>query len=72
VSINIELPDQELAAIKQITKLDDDAEAVVRAAREFLRLSRLRELKGVSGKVDFDADWQKLEELELGESGFPQ
>jgi hypothetical protein len=72
MSIRIELPDQELAAIKQITKLDDAAEAVVRAAREFLRLSRLRELKAVSGKVDLDTDWQKLEELDLGEVGFPE
>jgi hypothetical protein len=72
VSITIELPAQELAALKQITKLENDAEAVVKAAREFLRLSRLRELKAVSGKVEFEANWEELEGLELGESGFPQ
>jgi hypothetical protein len=72
MTINIELPAQEIAALKQITKLDNDAEAVIKAAREFLRLSRLRELKAVSGKVDFDTNWQHLEDLELGESGFPQ
>jgi len=72
VSINIELTVQEIAALKQITKLENDAEAVSTAAREFLRLSRLRELKAVSGKVEFEANWQKLEELELGDSGFPQ
>jgi len=71
VSISIELSSQEVAALKQITRLDNDAEAVMRAAREFLRLSRLRELKAVSGKVDFEARWQELEELELGECGFP-
>jgi hypothetical protein len=72
VSINIELPAQEIAALKQITKLENDAEAVIKAAREFLRLHRLRELKAVSGKVEFEANWQELEELELGESDFPQ
>jgi hypothetical protein len=72
VSIKIELPAPELALLRQITKLDDDAEAVVRATREFLRLSRLRELKAISGKVDLDGDWQQLEELELAETDFPQ
>jgi hypothetical protein len=72
VSIQIEMPAQEIAALKQLTKIEDDAEAVVKAAREFLRLSRLRELKSVSGKVDFEDNWQKLEQLELDDSGFPQ
>jgi hypothetical protein len=71
VSITIDLTAQEVATLKQFTKLEDDAEAVTKAAREFLRLSRLRELKAVSGKVEFEANWQELEELERGESGFP-
>jgi hypothetical protein len=71
MSISIEMTPQEVASLKQITKLDNDAEAVAKAAREYLRLSRLRELKAVSGKVDYAANWQELEELELAESGFP-
>ncbi|HEV3078483.1 MAG TPA: hypothetical protein VGY66_01845 [Gemmataceae bacterium] len=71
MSINIELTAQEVAALKQVTKIQDDAEAVSKAAREFLRLARLRELKGVSGRVDLEANWQELETLELGESDFP-
>ncbi|HEY7152972.1 MAG TPA: hypothetical protein VH575_03335 [Gemmataceae bacterium] len=72
MSITIDLTVQEVAALKQFTKLEDDAEAVTKAAREFLRLSRLRELKAASGKVEFEANWQELEELELGESDFPR
>jgi hypothetical protein len=72
MSITIEMTPQEIAALKQVTKLENDADAVLQAAREFLRLNRLRELKAVSGKVEFDAGWQQLEELELNESGFPQ
>ena len=72
MSIDIELTAQEIAALRKLTKLEDDAQAVTRAAREFLRLSRLRELKTVSGKVAFEANWQELEQLELGESNFPQ
>ena len=72
MSIKIELPAQDLAALRQITKLDDDAAAVVRATREFIRLSRLRELKASTGKVELDTTWQELEDLELGEADFPK
>ena len=72
MSITIEMPAQEIAALKQLTRLENDAEAIVQAAREFLRLSRLRELKAVSGKVEFEANWQELEDLELRESALPQ
>lgn len=67
MSITIDLPQQELAALKQITKADNDAEAVLLAAREFLRVSRLRELKQASGNVDFEDNWRALEQLELDE-----
>ena len=72
MSITIEMPAQEMAAIKQLTRLEDDAEAIVKAAREFLRLTGLRELKAASGRVDFEANWQELESLELNESSPPQ
>ena len=72
MSITIEMSAQEIAALKQLTRLDNDAEAIIWAAREFLRLSRLRELKAVSGKVQFESNWQELEELEFKESALPQ
>jgi hypothetical protein len=72
MSIHVEMTAQEIASLKQITKLDNDAEAVTKAAREFIRLIRLRELKAVSGKVDFDNNWQELEQRELDVPDFPQ
>ncbi len=72
MSIRIELTPQEIAALKQATKIENDAEAVAKAAREFLRLRGLRELKAVSGKVEYEENWQELEDLELSESDFPQ
>jgi hypothetical protein len=72
MSIHIELPAPELSLLRQITRTNDDAEAVIRATREFIRLSRLRELKSVSGKVELNGDWQGLDELELAETEFPQ
>lgn len=72
MSITIEMSDQEIAALKQLTRLENDAEAVIQAARQFLRLSRLRELKAASGKVEFAANWQEWEALELKETPLPQ
>ena len=71
MSITIDLTAQEIASLKQFTNQEDDAQAVATAARAFLRLRRLRELKAVSGKVEWEANWQELEERELGECGFP-
>jgi hypothetical protein len=72
MSILIEMPAQEIAAIKKLTRLEDDAEAITQAAREFLRLIGLRELKAASGKVEFDSNWRDLEELEQRECGLPE
>lgn len=70
MSITIDLTAQEVAALKQFTKRQDDAEAVAQAAREFLRLSRLRELKTVCGKLECADNWEEPEKLELGEDHF--
>jgi uncharacterized protein YgfB (UPF0149 family) len=72
MSIIIEMPAQEIAAIKKLTRIENDADAITQAAREFLRLIGLRELKAASGKVEFDSNWQDLEELERHESGLPE
>ena len=71
MSVTISLTNQEIAQIRQITQQTSDSDAVSAAVREFLRTSRLRELKAVSGKVEFDDNWQQLESLEIGESPFP-
>jgi hypothetical protein len=66
------MPAHEIAAIRKLTHLDNDGDAILLAAREFLRQTRLRELKAASGKVEFDANWRELENLELDESMLPQ
>ncbi len=75
MSVTVDLPAEELAQIRQLTHLNDDAQAVARAAKEFLRLSLLRQLKAVSGKVDFEDNWRELEAAEIAElrqPGFPK
>jgi len=71
VSITVTLSTAEIAEIRKLTQVDSDSEAVSRAVREFLRISRLRQLKSVSGRVEYEENWQGLESLELGETGFP-
>jgi hypothetical protein len=71
MSITIEISAQEIAALKQITRLENDADAIIHAAREFLRLRGLRELKGASGKVQFEANWRELVDLEAHQSTPP-
>jgi hypothetical protein len=67
MSIRIEMTLQEIAALRQLTRIENDAGAVSAAAREFLRLSWLRELKTAPGCVDFDSNWQELEALEVAD-----
>ena len=72
MSITIDMSAQEIAALRQLTRLENDAAAVVQAAREFLRQSRLRELNAVSGKIEIDNHGEELERRELKELDFPE
>ena len=67
MSITVDLSSDELAHIKRATELQDDRQAVTKAAREFIRLSHLRELKSASGKLDYQDMSDTMETLELRE-----
>ena len=71
MSISVELSGEELLDLESVTRQSDHAKAVLQAVREFLRMSRLRELIAVSGQIEFDDNWQELEAAELAEVGFP-
>ena len=72
MSVGVKLTNDEMTQLRHVTRKDDDAEAISMAAREYLRLAGLRELKSVSGKVEFKDNWSELETLEAGETSFPQ
>jgi hypothetical protein len=67
MSVTIDLNSDELAQIKHFTDLENEKEAVTKAAREFLRIAQLRELKAVSGKLDYHHMGETMEALELRE-----
>jgi Arc/MetJ family transcription regulator len=72
MSVTVNLSAEEVAQIKRATEVSDEKEAVAKAAREFLRVAGLRELKGASGKVDYKGVGEEMEALELRESHPPQ
>jgi hypothetical protein len=67
MSVTVNLSSEEGAQIKRFTDLDNEDEAVAKAAREFLRVIQLRELKGASGNVDYEDVGSHMEALELRE-----
>lgn len=67
MSVTINLSSDELAQIKRFTEIDNENDAVTKAAREFLRVAHLRELKAMSGKVDYQDVSEAMEALELRE-----
>jgi len=65
MTITIEIAPNDLALLKEMTKVDDDAQAVVHAAREYMRIVGLRELMNISGKIEVDETWRELDRVEL-------
>ena len=72
MSVTTDLSSDEMAQIKRFTELENENEAVTKAAREFLRVSQLRELKAASGKVDYQEVGEAMEALELREGRLNQ
>jgi hypothetical protein len=72
MSITVELSSEEIAQMTRLTNQQDGALAVAHAAREYLRIRRLRELSAMSGQVDYDDNWEHMETLELAEVDFPR
>ena len=67
MSVTVDLSSDELSQIKRFTALDNESDAVTKAAREFLRVTQLRELKAASGTVDYQDVGAAMEALELRE-----
>jgi hypothetical protein len=67
MSVTIDLHPEELAEIRRRTCAASDEEALSQAAREYLRVLRLRELKDAPGKFDFNDVSAEAGDLEPGE-----
>ena len=68
MNLALNLTEQELAELRQRTNMSDNAEAVTRAAREYLRTCRSRELASMPGDFDYDENaWRELDKAELSQ-----
>jgi hypothetical protein len=64
----VELTEQELAELKELTHEADAAVAVRTAMTEYLRYVRRMQLKQLSGRVEMQENWMALEGAE-GKAG---
>ena len=65
MTTTIDLTDQELAELKSLTNQPDAAAAVRCATTEYLRFARRKRLKELSGQVEMDDNWRRLEDVEM-------
>lgn len=64
---SIELSEQELAELRDLTEQSDSMEAIRVAMRDYIRYARRMRLKQLSGQVEMIDNWRQLEESELGD-----
>ena len=63
---SIELSEQELAELRDLTQQSDSMEAIRVAMRDYIRYARRMRLKQLSGQVEMIDNWRQLEESEVG------
>ena len=63
---SIELSEQELAELRDLTKQSDSMEAIRVAMRDYIRYARRMRLKQLSGQLEMTDNWRQLEESEVG------
>jgi Arc/MetJ family transcription regulator len=63
ININDDLMEALLAHTKAKTK----TKAVELSIREYIEKQSIEDIVSLSGKIDIDCDWQKIEEAELNE-----
>jgi metal-responsive CopG/Arc/MetJ family transcriptional regulator len=67
VVTSIELSEQELAELRDLTEQSDSMEAIRVAMRDYIRYARRMRLKQLSGQVEMIDNWRQLEESEVGD-----
>jgi len=63
---SIELSEQELAELRELTEQNDSAEAIRVAVLDYVRYARRMRLKQLSSQVEMLDNWLQLEQTEIG------
>ena len=70
MNLALRLTERELTELRERTQASDSGEAVTHAAREFLRVCRLRELTSAATRFEYDENaWKELDKAELCQPG---
>ena len=64
---SIELSEQELADLRDLTEQSDSTKAIQIAMRDYIRYARRMRLKQLSGQVEMIDNWIELEQSEVGD-----
>ena len=64
---SIELSEQELAELRDLTEQSDSMEAIRVAMRDYIRYARRMRLKQLSGQVEMIDNWRQLEESDVSD-----
>jgi hypothetical protein len=68
MNLALHLTERELTELRERTNVTDSGEAVAHAAREFLRICRLRELTSTATRFEYDENaWRELDTTELSQ-----
>ena len=61
----LNIPDELITEVQNITGAKSKTKAVVTAMQEFIRKKRMEQLLSLKGRIEIDYDWEREEKLEL-------
>jgi hypothetical protein len=65
MTTTVDLTEQEIAELKELTHQEDVTAAVRVAMTEYLRYVRRQRLKALSGRVEMEENWADMENAEM-------
>lgn len=65
----LNIPDDLLSEVQQLTNERSKTRAIVVAMQEFVRQQKIKDLIALRGKISIDYDWQEEEEREMEAQG---
>ncbi len=71
MTTTVQLSDEELADLKELTKQSDPAAAIRTAMHDYVRYARRLQLKQLSGRVRIQDNWRELEATEMDSQSEP-
>jgi hypothetical protein len=61
----LNIPDELITEVQNITGVKSKTKAVVTAIQEFIRKKRMEQLLALKGRIEIDYDWELEEKREL-------